>query len=163
MQAIEAGLAPRRRIGPVACSRASALIRVASGWSRSRQCSTASTRQEAPDMLCGLSSFPASDRAAKPMRILMTSDAVGGVWTYSLKLARTFAAFGIEIFLATMGTRPNVRQRADVDAIPNLTLLESDFRLEWMEDPWPDVDRAGEWLLELERQISPDIVHLNGY
>jgi glycosyltransferase involved in cell wall biosynthesis len=37
------------------------------------------------------------------------------------------------------------------------------YKLEWMDDPWDDVARAGEWLLDLERIESPDLVHLNGY
>jgi glycosyltransferase involved in cell wall biosynthesis len=32
-----------------------------------------------------------------------------------------------------------------------------------MEDPWRDVNEAGEWLLDLADAFSPDIVHLNGY
>src|SRR5690606_4941860 len=36
-------------------------------------------------------------------------------------------------------------------------------RLEWQDDPWRDVTRAGHWLLELEAARAPDIVHLNGF
>jgi glycosyltransferase involved in cell wall biosynthesis len=32
-----------------------------------------------------------------------------------------------------------------------------------MDDPWEDVARAGEWLLSLETEVAPDVVHLNGY
>jgi glycosyltransferase involved in cell wall biosynthesis len=32
-----------------------------------------------------------------------------------------------------------------------------------MEDPWLDVARAGDWLLSLERDLQPDLVHLNGF
>ena len=32
-----------------------------------------------------------------------------------------------------------------------------------MDDPWEDVRQAGDWLLGLEAQVEPDIVHLNGY
>jgi len=42
-------------------------------------------------------------------------------------------------------------------------VFESCFKLEWMEDPWEDVAKAGEWLLQLEKQLQPDIIHLNGY
>jgi glycosyltransferase involved in cell wall biosynthesis len=37
------------------------------------------------------------------------------------------------------------------------------FALEWMEDPWTDVERAGEWLLEIAQRVQPDLVHLNAY
>jgi glycosyltransferase involved in cell wall biosynthesis len=32
-----------------------------------------------------------------------------------------------------------------------------------MFEPWEQVDRAGEWLLELENEFAPDLIHLNGY
>jgi glycogen synthase len=45
----------------------------------------------------------------------------------------------------------------------NVDVFESDFRLEWMDDPWEDVRRAGDWLLEIEQRFRPDLVHLNNY
>jgi glycosyltransferase involved in cell wall biosynthesis len=32
-----------------------------------------------------------------------------------------------------------------------------------MENPWADVEAAGNWLLEIERRTRPDLIHLNGY
>jgi glycogen(starch) synthase len=97
------------------------------------------------------------------MKLLMTTDTVGGVWTYSLELAGALARYGVQVTLATMGPRMSERQRAELSAYRNVRLHESEFRLEWMERPWCDVDRAGEWLLSLERAERPDVVHLNGY
>ncbi len=97
---------------------------------------------------------------APPRRILMTTDTVGGVWTYALELARALG--GIEITLAAMG-EPSPAQLHEADALPNVTLLSRPLRLEWMDEPWDDVARAGAWLLELEARVRPDVVHLNGY
>lgn len=97
------------------------------------------------------------------MRILMTTDAVGGVWTYAMELCRALAADDVEVALATMGDAPNADQCRQVFALPNVSLYVSQYKLEWMSDPWDDVARAGEWLLELERQTRPDVIHLNGY
>jgi glycogen synthase len=36
-------------------------------------------------------------------------------------------------------------------------------RLEWMDDPWDDVRRSGEWLLDVASRWGADVVHLNGY
>ncbi|MFB3926729.1 MAG: glycosyltransferase family 4 protein [Syntrophales bacterium] len=99
----------------------------------------------------------------RPKRILMTSDAAGGVWTYSLELARALSGYGIEVFLATMGPPLNPGQRSEAGRISNLKIMESRFKLEWMENPWEDVEKAGFWLLELEDRINPDVIHLNGY
>lgn len=93
-------------------------------------------------------------------RVLMTADTVGGVWTYSLDLAKGLVSRGIDVAIATMGRRmsPSQAQQAR-----DFVVFESDYALEWMENPWSDVDAAGDWLLELEQRFSPDVVHLNGY
>ena len=96
-------------------------------------------------------------------RILMTADAVGGVWTYAIDLCRTLGDRGIEVTLAVMGPGPSDAQCADARSLPLLTMCHIPFRLEWMKDAWPDVDAAGAWLLDLEDEVRPDIVHLNGY
>jgi glycogen(starch) synthase len=98
-----------------------------------------------------------------PRRVLMTADAVGGVWTYALELAGALAPHGVRIDLAVMGPAPTERQLAEAAALPNVTLHRGDYRLEWMDDPWDDVGRAGTWLLDLARATAPDLVHLNGY
>ncbi len=97
------------------------------------------------------------------MKVLMTADTVGGVWTYALGLANALAPDSVQVFLATMGGPITPAQREEAQRIPGLELHESSYKLEWMEEPWEDVKRAGEWLLELEAKIKPDIVHLNGY
>ena len=98
-----------------------------------------------------------------PRRILMTADPIGGVWSYALELARGLSGHGIEIALATMGRPLTQEQRHEVAEEGNVALFESAYRLEWMDDPWRDVDRSGEWLLTLEAKLRPDLVHLNGY
>lgn len=93
----------------------------------------------------------------------MTADTVGGVWTYALELARELGYHGVEVILATMGAKARPEQRAEVEQLGHVHLIESAYRLEWMENPWDDVDRAGDWLLTLEERFQPDVVHLNGY
>src|SRR5215216_1784745 len=97
------------------------------------------------------------------MRILMTADTVGGVWTYALELANALAPHGVEVELATMGRPLDHDQRAELARSAVADLHESAFALEWQQDPWDDVDRAGRWLLGLEDRVRPDLVHLNGY
>ena len=98
-----------------------------------------------------------------PKRILMTADTVGGVWTYCVELVRALDEHGIEVALATMGAPLKYGQRKEIALSLNAEVFEGNFKLEWMEDPWEDVSRAGEWLLKLEEDLQPDIVHLNGY
>lgn len=100
---------------------------------------------------------------SRPLRVLMTTDTVGGVFTYALDLTRALAPLGVEVVLATMGRLPTREQRRAMASLRNLTVVESSYRLEWMDDPWEDVARAGSFLLDLERRFAPDVVHLNGY
>jgi glycogen synthase len=101
--------------------------------------------------------------AQAPHRVLMTTDTIGGVWTYSLELARVLCEQGIEVALATMGDPLTSGQRREAARIPKLGIFESTYKLEWMQEPWDDVREAGQWLLELEGNLHPDIVHLNNY
>ncbi|MEQ8752604.1 MAG: glycosyltransferase family 4 protein [Coleofasciculus sp. G1-WW12-02] len=93
----------------------------------------------------------------------MTADTIGGVWTYALELAAALRKYEIEIALCTMGAPLTPQQRTAVDAISNVTVFQSHFKLEWMDNPWDDVQQAGEWLLQLGERLKPDVVHLNGY
>jgi glycogen(starch) synthase len=103
------------------------------------------------------------EESSRVARVLMTADTVGGVWTYALELARALGEMDVEVALATMGAALSEEQRAEARTLPRLQIFESEFRLEWMEDPWDDVDRAGEWLLDLEHDLQPDVVHLNSF
>ena len=97
-----------------------------------------------------------------PRHVLMTADAVGGVWRYALDLAAEILAHGGRVTIAAMGPSPSGAQRAEAERL-GVALVDRPYRLEWMADPWQDLERAGRWLLALERRIEPDVVHLNGY
>lgn len=97
-----------------------------------------------------------------PRRVLMTADGVGGVWPYALDMASGLAARRVHVTLAVMGPRLREHQRAEA-AQRGIDVVEGNYRLEWMDDPWADLAVAGEWLLDLERALQPDLLHLNGY
>lgn len=52
------------------------------------------------------------------MRVLMTTDAIGGVWGYALELARALGDRA-EILLATMGPAPSADQLAELASVRN--------------------------------------------
>ena len=95
------------------------------------------------------------------MRILMTADPVGGVWSYALELCAALAQDDVRVTLATLGGEPSPAQLDEVARLPNVELFCSAYRLEWMPQPWDDLQRAGEWLLSLEKALRPDLIHLN--
>ena len=97
-----------------------------------------------------------------PRRVLMTADAVGGVWRYAVDVSSALLRRNLDVTLAVMGPPPSSAQRSLAAAL-GVKVLTSPFKLEWMDAAWDDVDRAGEWLLDLERKLQPDLVHLNGF
>lgn len=97
------------------------------------------------------------------LKLLMTTDTVGGVWTYSMELCQTLLAHNVEVHLVTMGAKMADHQRKEASALSNIELYETDFLLEWMQNPWEDIRECGEWLLQLEEAVNPDVIHLNSY
>ena len=104
------------------------------------------------------------DNSSLPMsvkRLLMTADTIGGVWTYAVELAHALQE--VEIALVTMGKPLNAEQRRQARELSNVEVYESNYKLEWMENPWVDIEKAGTWLLQIEREIRPNLVHLNNF
>ena len=93
----------------------------------------------------------------------MTVDAVGGVWGYALELAAGLAARDVEVQIAAMGPAPTQDQLLELSRSGAAGFQHGAFALEWEDDPWQEVERAGEWLLETAAELAPDVVHLNGY
>lgn len=96
------------------------------------------------------------------MHVLMTADAVGGVWTYSIDLCRALRRLGWTSTLACMGPPPSPAQRAEARRA-RITLHDLEGRLEWMSEPWDDLSHAGAWLQDIAAQCGCDLVHLNQY
>lgn len=101
--------------------------------------------------------------ARRSRSVLMTADTIGGVWSYAVELARGLDRLGIRVALATMGAPLTRDQRAQLTGLRSLSLFESSYKLEWMQRAWGDVESAGQWLLDLERELAPDLVHLNQF
>ena len=98
-----------------------------------------------------------------PAKVLMTVDAVVGVWTYALSLCRGLAARGWKVTLVSFGEPASEAQRAEVAELDGIDLVETRYKLEWMPDPWAEVDQAGRLLQEIVQAEMPALVHLNGY
>ncbi|MEM7807843.1 MAG: glycosyltransferase family 4 protein [Planctomycetota bacterium] len=91
----------------------------------------------------------------------MTTDCVGGVWTYAMTLCRGLVQQGVEVTLAASGGPLDEAKRRDVPA--GVTLRHRPLKCEWMQPPLADVEEAGEWLDELVAEFRPDVIHLNDY
>lgn len=91
------------------------------------------------------------------MRVLMTTDAVGGVWQYSLELA---AALEAEVMLAVLGPVPDLAGRTAAQAA-GVTLVKTGLPLDWLCDGPGPVRAAAEAVARLARDAGADLVHLN--
>ncbi len=100
---------------------------------------------------------------ARRLRVLITTDAVGGVWFYSLLLARELCRRGHEVVLVTLGPEPPGDQLAELASLRGLSVETTDLALEWVDPEGLDRQRACEWLARIERWVQPEVVHLNSY
>src|SRR5690606_30232548 len=66
---------------------------------------------------------------APPRRILMTLDAVGGVWRYARDLAAELAPLGTEVVFAGFGPAPRDDQKDEAEALGHLIWLGD--QLDW--------------------------------
>jgi glycogen(starch) synthase len=96
-----------------------------------------------------------------PRRVLMTADAVGGVWTYAVDLAHGLAEAGIGVSLAVLGPEPSPDQRRAAEAAPGLELIETGLPLDWMAAEPTEIEQAAAAVRSLARRLRPDLTHLN--
>lgn len=96
------------------------------------------------------------------IRIMMTTDTVGGVWTYACALASSLAASGADVTLVTLGPRARVDQRQMLRGT-GVNLIETDLALEWQDPEGRNVSDAKRVLGNLESRLMPDVVHLNSF
>lgn len=94
-------------------------------------------------------------------RILMTVDAVGGVWRYAVDLAGTLAEAGIETVLAVLGPPPSDAQRAEVAALRRVTLIDTGEPLDWLTDDAVAVRHAAATVAGLATRHRADLIHVN--
>lgn len=93
--------------------------------------------------------------------VLMTVDAVGGVWQYALDLANALSARGDEVTLALLGPALAADQRAAVESLAGLRLVETGLPLDWLASGPEPVAHAARAVSALATQVRADLVHCN--
>ena len=93
-------------------------------------------------------------------RILITTDAVGGVWTYTMDLAGALVEAGATVRVVTLGPRPDAEQRVEAQR-RSLDVVETGHALEWMAPGRDAVRLAGKAVARLARAFGADVVQLN--
>jgi len=71
-------------------------------------------------------------------RILMTVDAMGGVWRYALDLGRELVNGGDSVVFAGLGPQPSKQQAEEARSFATLTWLNTP--LDWMTRSAGDLD-----------------------
>lgn len=115
----------------------------------------------APFRAVGLGASAAQTREMSPPgRILMTTDAVGGVWRYAIDLARHLKRAGVETTLLGFGPRPSSTQKDEAGEAA-LDVEWSDAPLDWMPsglDALPEQHRA---IASVAKSRGAELLHLN--
>lgn len=89
-------------------------------------------------------------------RVFLSSDAVGGVWTYSRDLARGLVERGAVVTLALLGPVAEA-----LPSVPGVAVVRTGLPLDWTAANPAALAEAGVRLAALARETAPDIVHLH--
>lgn len=100
-----------------------------------------------------------SEQRPQPRRILMTIDAVGGLWRYSMDLARALKEANVETVFAGLGPVPSTQLMQEATAIGPCMWL--DAPLDWMTQREDRLDAVPDLLRELADRHMVDLLHLN--
>lgn len=100
-------------------------------------------------------------RGPRPRHVLMTTDAVGGVWTYALDLSAGLLARGVAVTLAVLGPAPRPGQRRMAERISGLAVVETGLPLDWTAKDLEAVVLAARGVAALAAAQGADLVHLN--
>ncbi|MDR9775990.1 glycosyltransferase family 4 protein [Rhizobium hidalgonense] len=92
-------------------------------------------------------------------RVVMTVDAVGGVWRYAMDLASALKPSGIEVVFAGLGPVPAEEKIAEANRLGTLVWL--DAPLDWMEQDEKAVAGVPRLIADLARREAADLLHLN--
>lgn len=102
------------------------------------------------------------------MRILLTTDTIGGVWTFTKELTAGLLQRGHAVALVSMGGQPSHEQQAWCAARsrihgPSFQFTASNVPLEWMEKNEFVFTQGAGVLLHVAKQFQPDLLHSNQF
>jgi glycosyltransferase involved in cell wall biosynthesis len=94
------------------------------------------------------------------LHVLMTADAVGGVWQYTLDLSEGLRPCGVRTTIAVLGPPPSADQQALAEAT-GAKLILTGLPLDWTAHSRHEVEEASRTIARIAAQIRPDLLHLN--
>ncbi|MBP1804814.1 glycosyltransferase family 4 protein [Rubellimicrobium aerolatum] len=93
------------------------------------------------------------------LRLLMTLDAVGGVWRYAMDLAGALRPEGVETVFLGFGPRPTDAQQAEAARLG--TLDWTDAPLDWLVGDAGALSEVPTLVAQAARRHGADLLHLN--
>jgi len=93
-------------------------------------------------------------------RTIVTTDAVGGVWRYSLELARGFIEQHVDVVLAVLGPAPDPLQQREAATL-GVRLVVTDLPLDWLAETPEEVVLAAQMLASTACQYDVDTIQLH--
>lgn len=97
------------------------------------------------------------------MHVLVTTDTISGVWSYTRELVSGLVSRGLRVTLVSFGEVPLPDQIAWMDNLHGLDYRPTAFRLEWMHEGEQDFAESAAYLGSIVREIKPDLLHLNQF
>ncbi|SFG70920.1 Glycosyltransferase involved in cell wall bisynthesis [Palleronia marisminoris] len=91
--------------------------------------------------------------------VLITLDAVGGVWRYAIDLAAGLRQLGRPVCFAGFGPKPTEAQRVEAEALGPLDWGTQ--ALDWMAQGPDEVAGAGRWLAEVAARRGAGVIQCN--
>jgi glycogen(starch) synthase len=95
------------------------------------------------------------------VHVLVTTDTLSGVWTYTQELVTGLVDRGVRVTLVSLGDIPLPPQTSWMDDLQGLEYRPTAFRLDWMQEAEQDLKDSSEYLTRLVRELKPDVLHLN--
>ena len=97
------------------------------------------------------------------VHVLVTADSLSGSWTYARELVTGLITRGIRVTLVSFGEIPLPDQTSWMDHLHGLDYRPTAFRLEWMQEAEQDLPDSSDFLVQLVRELRPDVLHLNHF
>ena len=66
--------------------------------------------------------------------VLISTDAVGGVWRYTMEVSRGLAARGWTVLVAVLGPAPHPTQLREAEAIAGIEIIVTGLALDWLAE-----------------------------
>jgi glycogen(starch) synthase len=97
------------------------------------------------------------------MHVLVTTDTISGVWSYTRELVSGLVSRGLRVTLVSFGEVPLPEQTSWMESLHGLDYRPTAFRLEWMHEGEQDYSDSAAYLTALAQEIQPDVLHLSQF